>query len=253
MASHAANQIYDVFVFSNAGVLTLVTGPAWATPTAGSCTRGTGAGTTELTRLLGFHVNNVQITGRNGATTYTIGANLATYLGSIFMDGSNGQLTCHREWGQSRKWGIWNAYNRQPLYLKAGDPTASWPYQTNTIRASRNQATNSLTVFQGLAEELYHLAFVQKISTAVAAVLENGSNGIGWNSTTAISGMRGWVGHGTTGGANPTEAQGHAQYLAVPALGINVVTALETSPAAGGTVTWHGGEDDMVLSVRWRG
>jgi hypothetical protein len=116
---------YYVFGFPNSGVPTLVTGPAWNSSTAGSCSRGTGAGTTELTRLAGYWVNNVSMSARNGTTTYSVGANLATYLGSIFIDGTAGQVTCHMSWGQSRKWGVWNAFNRQPLDLKTGDSTAS--------------------------------------------------------------------------------------------------------------------------------
>src|SRR5882762_4456840 len=79
VASHAANQIYDVFAFSDSGVFTIGTGPAWSTATAGSGARGTGAGTTELTRLSGLWVNATQITARNGSTTYTVAANRATY------------------------------------------------------------------------------------------------------------------------------------------------------------------------------
>jgi hypothetical protein len=73
--------------FSNSGVPTIVTGPSWSAGTAGSitagsCARGTGAGGTALSRVSGIYTNAVQITGRNGSTTYTIAANLATYLGS---------------------------------------------------------------------------------------------------------------------------------------------------------------------------
>jgi hypothetical protein len=248
VASHAASQIYDVFVFSNSGVLTQVTGPAWATPTAGSGDRGTGASTTELARLNGYWVNKVQITARNGSTTYTVGANLATYVGSIFMDGTNGQLTCHRAWGASRKWGVWNAYNRQRLYLKAGDSTASWTYNTNAFRPSNNATTNSLTVFQGLAEEWYGLRFGQRVFVNSAAAA-SASNGIGWNSTTAASGRTGYGQSDTQNGHNLI-----SEYTQAPALGINVVTALETSPVpASVNVTWSGGEDDMILSAEWRG
>lgn len=256
-SSHSTSALFDVFVFSNSGTLTLATGPAWTTATAGSCARGTGAGTTELTRLLGFWVNNVQITGRNGATTYTIGANLATYLGSIFIDsGAAGQVTCHRAWGSSRKWGVWNAFNRQPLHLKAGDSTATWTYTTNTIRPSRNQTTNSLTVFSGLAEEFYDLRFGQCLDVAHNNnVTCSANNGIGWNSTTAITGRTGRHGEANnTAGMTYTHYTSiNAEYQQVPAIGINVVTALETAPDTGGTVTWRGGEDDMVLSARWRG
>jgi len=254
-SQHTASGIFDVFVFSNDGVLTLVTGPAWSTPTAGSGARGTGAGTTQLTRLNGFWVNAVAMTGRNGSTTYSIGANEATYLGSLFIDGSNGQVTCHRAWGASRKWGIWNAYNRQPLYLKAGDSTASWNYNTATIRPSRDQTTNSLTVFQGLPEEPYDLRFEQnadvKVDNNVAVIV----NGIGWNSTTAISGRTGRLSCDPGTGENiVVGASLPAHYAQLPSLGINVVTALENAPTtADDSVTFYGGEDDMILSARWRG
>ncbi len=210
-SSHVANSIYDVWGFANSGVTTLATGPAWSNVTAGSCTRGSGAGTTALTMLNGYLANAVSMTGRNGATTYTIGANLGTYLGSIFIDGSAGQITCHRSVGQSRKWGIWNAYNRRPLYLKVTDPNAPWNYTTNTIRASRNDATNSLTVFQGLAEEFYDLRFEQEINAlnstggGTACI---GDNGIGWNSTTAASGRSGKVGISEGGPATQSVAYG---------------------------------------------
>jgi hypothetical protein len=256
VASHAANTLYDIFLFSNSGVLTLATGPGWTTSTAGSCARGTGASTTELTRLAGYWVNAVQITGRNGSTTYTIPANTATYLGSIFMDGSNGQVTCHRSWGQSRKWGIWNAYNRQPLYLKAGDSTASWTYATNTIRASNNASTNSVTVFCGLAEEFFDLSFTQDIES----INIEGAKfqiGIGWNSTSTMSGRRGYsynYDDNSTGGASGDGADNaFAQHLQAPSLGRNDVTALEVATNAVSPSAILGTETYMMLSARWRG
>ena len=259
VSQHALSTLYDVFVFSNSSVLTLATGPAWSNSGAGTGSRGTGAGTTELTRLNGYLVNAVSMTGRNGSTTYSIGANLATYLGSLFIDGTAGQVTCHRTWGQSRKWGVWNAYNRQPLYLKEGDSTASWTYQTDTLRPSRNQSTNSLTVFQGLAEEFYDLQLHQNVFCDIGNVNSDAvkaKHGIGWNSTTAASGLLSIVG-ATNGSADGTAAfdNGRARYLQVPSLGINVVTALEAGSTSGGsgTVTFYGGEDDMALSALWRG
>jgi len=111
-AQHATNTIYDVFVWSESGVMTIGTGPAWDTSTAGSGDRGTGASTTEITRINGVLVNSVSATMRNSSTTYSVGANLATYVGSILIDGSAGQVTCHTSYGQSRKWSVWNAYNR---------------------------------------------------------------------------------------------------------------------------------------------
>lgn len=258
VSQHALSTLYDVFVFNNGGVPTLVTGPAWSSSTLGSCSRGSGAGTTQLTRLNGYWVNAVSMTGRNGSTTYTIGASLATYVGSLFIDGTAGQVTCHRGFGQSRKWGIWNAYNRQPIYLRAGDTTANWTYQTNTIRAANGSSNNSLTTFQGLAEEIYDFECVQKVAAGPVSsdATVSGNNGIGFNSTTAMSGQRGRVGL-TASSSEDTgvvvEGTAVARLSQAPSLGIDRVTALETAENTNGTMTWYGGEDDMVLSAKWRG
>lgn len=251
-SSHSASGIYDVFVFSNNGTLTLVTGPIWATVTAGSGARGTGAGTTQLTRTNGLWVNTVAMTGRNGVTTYSVSAGYATYLGSIFIDGTQGQVSCHRTFGQSRKWGVWNAFNRQPVILKAGDATASWNYTTATIRAANGSSSNSLTVFQGLAEEPIDLSHIATNNNTTSA--QRAEIGIGYNSTSAYSGRlssRQLYG-ASFADANPGTSHAPARYIAPPSLGTNVATALEYS-TAGGTTTWYGTESNMLLTATWRG
>lgn len=262
-SQHLANTIYDVFVFNDNGTLTLVTGPAWATSTAGSGARGTGASTTQLSRISGIWVNTVQISARNGSTTYTVAANLATYVGSIFIDGSAGQVTCHRSWGQSRKWGIWNAYNRVPVYLKAGDATASWTYNSATVRASRGQSANSLQVFSGLAEEVYNIRFEQQTTTNTGNVSNSATNtslcliGIGLNSTTTITGRQGT---NTTTTFNATvvgiriesSIANVAAHFSAPALGVQTITALEAANTAASSNTFFGTETLMVLSATWR-
>jgi hypothetical protein len=255
VSSHVASTIYDAFVFSNSGVPTLVTGPAWDTSTAGSGARGTGASTTELTRLNGYWVNKVQMTARNGSTTYTVAANLATYVGSIFMDGTNGEVSCHLSWGQSRKWGVWNAYNRQPLLLQAGDSTTDWTYSTNTVRASNNDSDNSLTVFAGMAEEFFDLKFDQRIGVTANNATGTSVNGIGWNSTTAISGKEGVLNNDSQadGGDVPISVTVTARHSHAPALGINVVTALENTPDAATMHKFYGTDSYMMLSAQWRG
>jgi hypothetical protein len=250
VSAHAANAIYDVFVFSNNGVLTIVTGPNWTTATAGAGARGTGAGTTQLTRLNGYWVNAVSMTGRNGSTTYSIGANLATYVGSIFIDGSNGQVTCHRAYGQNRKWAVWNAYNRQPIILKAGDSTASWAYNTATIRQSNGAAGNKITTLCGLAEETISVVFIQNVSFTNSSAID--SIGIGKNSTTAMSGFIGFN-NGMQILVSPETATFTAKLVDLtPALGIQDYNMLEKGSTFG-TNTFNGGEDDMVMTVTWRG
>ena len=251
-ASHTASAIYDVFVWSESGVLTIGTGPAWTTATAGAGARGTGASTTQLTRVKGLLVNAVAITARNSSTTYSVGANLATYVGSIFIDGTAGQVTCHTSFGQSRKWAIWNAYNRQPLELIAGDSGGSWNYNSPTIRASNGSSANSLTLFSGLAEERAFLHFGQYVGPAINTASGACLVGIGYNSTTAASGRAGIVSSPSSAVFNiPIDAE----YTAIPSLGINVVTCLESTPTAGGAANqkFNGTEENMRLTARWRG
>ena len=237
-SNYAASAIYDCFIFDSSGTVTFGIGPAWSTATAGSGARGTGAGTTELQKINGIWTNKVQITARNAGSTYTVAANQGTYVGSIFMDASNGQVSAHVTYGQSRKWGLWNAYNRQPIALKAGDGTASWTYTSATFRPSNNSTANSLTVFAGLPEESFDVEFFQAMSASSTQQV-----GIGWNSTTTTSGTR--------GGGGGASSQMVARHVNVPAIGINTVTALESAISA--SITVAGTEASMLLLAEWRG
>jgi hypothetical protein len=267
-SQHLADNIYDVFVFldpSDGKTVRIGTGPSWAdgavsgSVAAGSGARGTGAASTELQRVQGLTVNANEITARNGGTTYTVAANKATYVGSLFMDGSNGEITCHVSYGQSRKWGVWNAYNRRRLLLKAGDSTSSWGYSTATFRPSNNSAANSLSVFTGLSEELADLALQQNVTMATGGVTTSctgsAANGIGWNSTTVPAGVRGsfYAQHNATSFSHGGGANLKADYLTVAALGVHVATSLEFASLTGMTAAWAGTEANMVLSAQWRG
>ena len=254
-SQHTASNIFDVFVFLNSSTPTLATGPAWGTATAGSGARGTGAGTTELARVGGLWTNAVSMTGRNSSTTYSISANRATYLGTIFIDGSNGQVTCHTAYGQSRKWGVWNAYNRVPILLKAGDSTASWTYATNTWQSSNAAAANTLAVLTGLPEEIITCRFQQNVQPGVSAGATSAINiGIGLNVANALTGTAGKASHNLTGGTALVSihtAVAEAQIL--PTIGVNNINAIEIVPNASSSQTFYGGEDDMLLTARWNG
>lgn len=252
-SSQSANDILDVFLAYNAGSPVIGTGPSWTagggSTTAGSCARGAGAGSTGLTKLLGVWVNSVSIsliynTG-TGNVTLTVPANQGIYLGSINVDGTAGQLSCYRTWGQSRKWGVWNAYNRFPTSLRVGDTTSSWPYNNATPRAARGIAANSLTIFSGLAEEEYNITNI-----AGAAVQSNSqaATGIGFNVANAYTGTTGvfQLGVGTI-----PQSLSPGTYLAPPSLGINTVTACESCPG-GVTQTFFGTSLLMELKATWR-
>ena len=253
--SQAANNIYDVFLAWNNGSPVIGTGPSWASSggsvTAGSCARGSGGGSTQLVRSGGVYVNAnsmslIYNTG-SGNSTITVAANQGVYLGSLFMDSTAGQVSCYRSYGQSRKWGIWNAYNRVPIILQAGDSTVSWTYDSSNYRQSDGSAGNQATVFCGLAEEFVTVKFTQQINTS-SGVAYQGFIAIGWNSTSTVSGTAAQIG---TASALQLFGTPQAVYTAPPSIGINNVVCLEK--IASNIGTFNGTQACMVLSAAYRG
>lgn len=251
-SSNLANTLYDVCVtttsagaYSINGTPTVVTSVAWTTSTAGAGARGTGASTAQIARVNGIETNAVQIDGKNGATTYTsIPANRCTIVGTIYIDGTNGQVTFHRTYGQSRKWSAWNFYNRLPVYLKAGDNTSSWTYNGVSYRPSNNNSANNFTVVTGLAEEPLQISNTQ---TALQAASNDIFVGIGINSTSVASGSRA----NFRAGSSAIHMTTTSFYQSPPLLGVNVVTSLEKT--SGATGTFDGTEENFLLSGWWRG
>jgi len=246
--SQASNGLYDIFCFLNGGAPTLAFGPSWAASggnqVAGSCARGTGAGSTALARQNGLWVNaNALSAANNGASTFAIPQFQGTYLGTVYIDASAGQVTCHRSYGQSRKFGVWNAYNRVPITLQGGDPTANWSRAVGGVRVSNGNTANNLIVLCGLAEEQIACSFNQYGGGSNT----NGTIGIGWNNSGAQSGTLGQV--GTNNNANSSML---AQFDQVPSIGINAVYATEAY-ISGGAFTWNGTQANMLLRAQWRG
>ena len=232
--SQASNNIYDVYLAYNAGTPVIGTGPSWASGSggsvaAGSCARGTGGGGAAINRdaTTGLWVNTASMsliwnTG-GGNNTITVPAGQGVYLGSIYIDSTAGQVSCYRSWGQSRKWGIWNAYNRTPIAMLVGDSTASWTYSGGVVRAANGNSANSATSFTGLVEGPID---VQYINISQVGSSTESDNGIGLNSTTVISGQQGRV---IANGPYDIYGNMVARLNTVPAIGINTITALELS------------------------
>lgn len=251
-AVNAANIIYDVFAYFNAGTPVIGTGVAWSVSTAGSGSRGSGAGTTELARLGGVYVNAVQITLSNNGVATVCPAQQGVYLGSVWIDSVAGQVTCHRSWGQSRKFGVWSFSNRMPIILKGGDSTAAWNYNSTVVRPANGNTANSISVFEGLAEEIVDVNLMQIVEPADGGSTATCITGIGYNSTTVASGL---VGRETVSGFTNWVTGIHSKYTVLPAIGINTMTALESvgTPAGPTNQLFIGTEANMLMTVQYRG
>ena len=83
--------------------------------------------------------------------------------------------------------------------MLVGDATASWVYNTDTLRVSNNAAANKARALVGLAEEPIRVEFVQRLNlNASAAGTARSKIAIGVNAT-AISGKSGWAATVATG------------------------------------------------------
>ena len=257
MSALGANNIYDAYMayLSSVGVFCGMS-PSWTVGggsiTAGSGARGTGAGSAALTRAgTGMYVNSVAMSLVNGGTTYTVAAGAAQYLGSVYT-ASAGSVSCLPAYGQSRVWGIWNAFNKNHINISVGDATSSWAYtSSSTTRPSNGSSNNVGTSLCGLAEENIYAEFTQRVFCQMNSGLV-GNNGIGVNSTNSFSGQVGiFGGHNSGGTAESPQFNTISRVNTVPTLGINNYYCLERgisiSPDFFGTETY------MKMTVQWDG
>jgi hypothetical protein len=226
-----SGTLYDLFVFLNAGTPTLGYGPAWTSKTARSAA-------TAIARLNGIWTNNITITLRtNSTTTFSVGANQATYVGTAWAT-ANGQtamnfLPAAAAGGNNSILGLFNAYNRLPMMVVSRDSTTSWTYATNTWRAADGNANNAVNFVDGLGEVLAHATYiVSNNPTAASAV--NAVIGINLNSTTATPGLQAVSSAAATNIAAELAVSG----IILPALGFNTLNAVENTNAV--SVTFYG-------------
>jgi hypothetical protein len=141
-AAHTSGSLYDCYLWDDSGTQRFVTGPAWSSSTS----RGTGAGTAETEVVNGVTRNKVQMTVRNGATTYTMPAGYGTVVATIEMS-ANGQVN----WTAAHRC-IYNFYNQDPaeLYTCPGynNDNAGTTYTISaTTWVEANGGTGSRTKF----------------------------------------------------------------------------------------------------------
>ncbi len=257
--------IYDVYKFLVSGTVTLGLSPSWSagtsgSVTAGSCARGTSTGGTALSNtqglasVSGIYTNTVAMTLNNGATTYSIAANQATYLGSVYVNAVAGQYNMHRNWGSSRVNGLWNLYNQQDIQLQAGDPSGGPWSAPASWRQSNNATGNKITSFMGLATMQINASFLQKIGSVVAAGQTNNVDiGIGLNSTTTPTGS---IGDFTFNNANASAVTPNSISTALavipPSLGINNINCLEQATNNAASSNLFGGSSAMNLTLIYR-
>lgn len=228
--------------------------------------RGNGAGTSALSRIAGVYVNTVAIDGHTFGLTFPIPAGQATYLGSIYTD-QNAAVTCRVAAGNNRIWGVWNAYNRQPIRLIETDQTATWNYAGAPFQVARADTNNKIVLVVGLAEEIIEFTYEAK-STFQTTLATPGTGGGGraavWITATGavaiapsgfVDDKAAWNITATAITAQLGGPQNfHARAVTRPLIGLVQASPIQSGNAAGtGTISWFGTENNMLFGARWNG
>jgi hypothetical protein len=239
-AASIASTVYDMFLWNDAGTLRCTRGPAWASATS----RGTGAGTSELVRVHGTHVNAADIV--NGPA-----AQRGLYVGSIATDSSN-QLNMHIDTisaagGGNARIDVWNRYNRAIIGVQCRPSDDSWTQAvTATWRRANASSDNRITFVNGLE--------LDAVSSDILALASNsGGNtariAIGLDSIDTPQAY-----HGIADLTSAFAAQLIARYSGNPGLGRHFLQWLEYTDA--GTTTWYGdngasGDSRAGMTLNW--
>jgi len=202
--------LYDVFVYDNAGTLTLEL-TAWSSATA-------------RVTAIAFQ-NGVYV--RSGATT-------RRYLGTFRTTAVSGQT----EDSTANRF-LWNYYNRVVKSLTRVETTASWTYSTNVIRQANANVLNQINLITGVSEDIVSCNL--KHTCSLATNNANNIAGIGLDSIVAF------VAGDTTGialtgslAADTLLKQFNQTWNGYTGIGYHYFSWLEIAPSNLPTVTWWG-------------
>lgn len=214
-----ASKPYDIFCYDSAGIPTYET-LVWTNAT----TRATA------------------ITTQNGVPVKS-GDATRLLIGCVYVNSTGGQTD-----DTLAKRYVWNQYNRVDRALRRIETTATWTYNSGTIRQANGSAANQVEVMIGQAEDAVQLGL---------HVWASGTSGdfpqtsIGLDSTTvfAVATVAPGVRLGSANGI-----AGIASYNGYPGVGLHALTWLEARSGAA-TLTFsgsNGANDVNGLFGIWR-
>lgn len=199
---------YDVFLYDNAGTLTLELSAAWTTDTARADALAWQAG-------VGYV--------KSGTAT-------RLWLGTIRTTGTTATADSGAPAaGTTPKRFVWNAHNRVPRPLRAVEDASSWSYGTATWRSANNDATNRVEFVIGAVDVAVQADLTTQVYTGSAG--PSPSVALALDSTTTPAGA-------FTQGYGDSVSATHAYYAGYPGLGYHYLQWIEISRS--GTGTFYG-------------
>lgn len=211
-----ATSMYDVFVYDNAGTVTL-----------------------ELTAWTNDTTRATALTTQNGVLVKT-GALTRRYVGSFYATtAGNGQT----EDSLTKRY-VWNYYNRVRRPMKVKEGTNSWAYSTQSFQQANASTANQLAMVRGLNEDAVDAQVTAAVSTDQAAARAV-YVGIGLDSTSALAGD---CVNGLQQVTSTAAVSLNASYRGLPGLGLHTLVWLEAGGGAD-TQTWFGDNGGSLVNT----
>lgn len=196
---------YDVFLYDNAGTVTVDSLVAWTSDTARS---------TNIELLDGVYVKS--------------GASTRRYVGTFRTTS-----TTATEDSVTKRF-VWSMHNRVDKRMYVYDSTTSWPYSTQSWREARGQSTNRLQMVIGVNEDAVSANVLSTMSNSTAN-RRRGFTGVGYDTTSSPSGIA-----GSCNADNQPDYSCTASVTIPVGIGYHYLSWLETG-AGTETQTWYGG------------
>jgi len=228
--AHVGGNLYDLFAYNASGSIALCTSPAWSSVTARS------AG---INMSNGIWTNQYSLTCTvsGGGSTTTVPANTATYLGTFYAT-ANGQTGVAFQpsaaaGGTNTIVGLFNGYNRVPVWTMSRDNAINWTYATTTYRPTHNSSGNRVSYVDGLG-----VMNINVRATMLGEVPSGTYGAIGTvrDSTSATPTMQCNYGNG---GAQ-TQFWVNCEDSFLPLIGFHYLQGMENRAAGAGTAVFYG-------------
>lgn len=221
-AAVAANSCYDMFVWNDLGTIRLSRGPAWTTCVGAGVRAAGGAIARAGSPNNGYPVNSSAITNGPGVGVGlwvgTIASNASSTIDWIFGSAGVG--------GTAGRFAIWNTDNQVSLASITQDTTGTssgYAYTTTSFRQANASAGMQCAFVSGSStRSMFGARYYNEVLIGAVA----GFIGIGFNSTTATSGVV--AGGIVSGGQNVYLSSEYRSGF----LGLNTFAALEKGGAA---------------------
>ncbi len=237
-ASANTSTNYYMFVWLDGSTMRFTRGPGWISDTS----PGTGAWTTELTWANNgwptnkYDISNGPLAGRG----LCVGAIRTNGSGSV--DYNFGGLGAG---GVAASFGVCNAFNQVLTTAFVADSTNSWTLGSTSIRPANNSTAMRVSYLFWDAANASKATYYGHGAVVSSGT---GSCGIGYDSTTAMSGVIGMT-------DSTTSRQLVGQYSAQQ-IGWHYMQAIESSTAGAGGVTFMGDNNTpttMQAGLLWEG